>query len=191
MKESDFTTHERGYYITDVELIGGVCEKSIVESIISIFDLETVVDIGCGAGRHTEQLLDAGIQCIGYDGNPLTPELTNGICKVLDFSKPVDIGLFDLVLSLETGEHIPKKYEEIFIDNLCRATEKTIVLSWAFEGMVWPGHVNCQNNDYVISEMAKRKFIFDADSTEYIRSKVTGWLHFKHTLMAFIKEKND
>ena len=179
--------HERGYYITDDERRTGICEKSIVESTVALFNPKTVIDIGCGTGSYTREFIARGVDCMGFDGCPLTPEISGGLCGILDFTYPVDIGKFDVVFSLEVGEHIPKQYEQIFIDNLCNLTNRYIVLSWALEGTIWPGHVNCQNNDYVISEFIKRGFIFDDESTKYIRDHVTGWGHFLSSVMVFVK----
>jgi SAM-dependent methyltransferase len=179
--------HERGYYLDTQEKDGGVCERSIVESVLQLFKIETVVDLGCGAGRYTQQFIDNGIKCEGYDGNPLTPEMTDGLCKVLDITEPLDIGKFDLVFSLEVGEHIPKQFEQIFIDNLCNTTNKYIVVSWANVGLEWPGHVNCQNNYYVIAEFGKRNFKFNQEATSYIRSNIREWYHFNCSLLVFEK----
>ena len=105
-------------------------------------------------------------------------------CDVMDFSQSVNIGKFDLVLSLEVGEHIPVEYEQTFIDNLCRHSQRSILISWAVEGQPGTGHVNCRNNDYIISEMKKRDFIFDEDISQYFRdNSYLPW--FKNTLMYF------
>jgi len=179
------TISDRGFYLDEQEKVGSVCEETIVDSILQLFDISTVVDFGCGAGRYTKQFIDRGVDCSGYDGNPLTPQMTDGVCGILDLTEPVDIGKFDLVFSLEVAEHIPIEYEGVFIDNLCNAAKEIIVLSWAPVGHEWPGHVNCQNNDYGIVKMAIKGFYFDKSSTEYIREGVVQWLHFKDSLMVF------
>jgi SAM-dependent methyltransferase len=176
-----------------------VCDTPVKEALAQMFNVKTAVDIGCGNGEYTKYLIEHGIDCIGYDGSPLTPELTGGLCFIKDFSEPVDIGKFDLVISLEVGEHIPKEYEHIFIDNLCNATNKFIVLSWAIIGQRsfditkfapedYPVdmHVNCQDNYYVISEMRKRNLELNVEMTRYLRSVCTfPW--FKNTILIFEK----
>lgn len=144
----------------------------------------TVVDLGCGNGAYTMALRNAGFMCIGYDGSPLTEELTGGICRILDLSEPVQIGRYDLVLSLEVGEHIPSKYEDVFIKNLDNACRMFIILSWAIEGQPGTGHVNCRNNDYVIGKMRDRGFFYCPESTQELRDSSTlPW--FKNTLLVF------
>jgi len=148
--------------------------------------LKTIIDIGCGNGEYTRIFLKNGFACIGLDGSPLTPELSNNLCKIMDFSESVDIGKFDLVFCLEVGEHIPSEYEQTFIDNICRASKNDIILSWAVEGQGGTGHVNERNNDYVIKEMSIRGFEIDNESTNFLRKQCKiPW--FKGTIMYFKK----
>lgn len=163
-----------------------VFDEELCSAIISTFHVDTAVDIGCGDGRYTFALNADGILCDGYDGNPMTPEITGDRCAVKDFSDPVDIGQYDLVLCLEVGEHIPVKYEQTFLDNICGASQEYICLSWAIEGQDGTGHVNCRNNGYIINEMQRRGFDIDWEHTEYLREKSTlSW--FKNTVMVFEK----
>lgn len=161
-------------------------DVSLCNAIIKLFEgkVKTAIDIGCGNGSYTKQLRDAGIDCIGYDGSPLTSEISNGLCGVMDFSEPVELGEFDLALSLEVGEHIPQQYEKTFIDNVCWLSEKYVILSWGVEGQAGVGHVNCRNNDYIISEMQKRGFIFDAETSKLLREN-SSFPWFKNTVMVF------
>ena len=148
--------HDHGYWLSEEEVKVHMWDKSLNHAVLQAYDVESVVDIGCGDGRYTKYFLEHGMFCVGYDGSPLTPEITGGQCMIRDFSIPVDIGQFDLVLSLEVGEHIPKEYEQVFIDNVCNASKKYICLSWAVVGQGGTGHVKCQNNNDVIGEVEKK-----------------------------------
>lgn len=164
------------------------CDAVLCEALIGLFKdrVKTVVDIGCGNGEYVRKFIEAGIDCIGFDGSPLTPNISGGLCQVRDFSQPTDIGVYDLAYSLEVGEHIPAGYEQIFIDNVVKASNKYIVLSWAVEGQPGLGHINCRNNDYVIGEMQKLNCTYNKEDSEYLRSHSTfPW--FANTVMVFIK----
>ena len=81
--------------------------------------VKSILDLGCGPGDYADKFIKEGFQCDCYDGNPNTLDLSNNLCKVLDLSIPVNLNKkYDCVLSLEVGEHIPKEYESIFIENL-------------------------------------------------------------------------
>lgn len=178
--------HERGYWISEDLVNNYHCFDSPLSEALTEMFRGDIIDIGCGPGEYVKAFLNKGKKCIGFDGSPLTYQITNGICNTMDFSKPVDLGKFDTVISLEVGEHIPKKYEDIFIDNLVRASNKYICLSWAIEGQAGIGHVNCHNNDYVINKMNKRGFLYEKEMSEKLRNVSTlPW--FKDTIMVFIK----
>jgi len=178
--------HEHGFWLSETEVKTHTCDSSLKRALTQMFDVDSVIDIGCGNGEYTQHFLDHGISCIGYDGSPLTPEITEELCSVKDFAVPQDVGQFDLVLSLEVGEHIPQKYERVFLDNICRAARKYVCLSWAIIGQGGTGHVNCRDNWYVIQEMRKREFEFEPVMSQKLRDHSTfSW--FKNTLMCYTK----
>ena len=177
--------NNRGCWTTREEADTHVFDAQLCEAIIATFPVSTAVDIGCGKGDYVRALRDADIPCWGYDGSPLTKEFCE-VCETMDFSVPQDIGEFDLVLSMEVGEHVPVEYEQVFIDNICRASREYVCLSWAIEGQGGTGHVNCRNNGYIINEMYRRGFDVDWEHTEYLREQSTlPW--FKNTIMVFEK----
>src|SRR3990167_2025988 len=125
-------------------------DQSLCLAITSLFvknNIEKVIDIGCGGGHYTNLISQTIWNTIGYDGNYYVNKY-NKNCKHTNFAYEVNLGQFDGVLCLEVGEHIPKKYEQIFIDNIKRCEPKLIVLSWAIPGQGGNGHVNEQTNDY-------------------------------------------
>jgi hypothetical protein len=185
----NFTINQKGYWECENNA-AHVHDSNLCVAITTLFKnegVQSVVDLGCGMGDYAKFFIQNGIVCDAYDGNPNTPTLTNGIGKVLDFSVPFQLETpkYDCVLSLEVGEHIPKEYEQIFIDNLCKHSSKYILLSWAIVGQGGDGHVNCQNNDYVISEMEKRGFVYDEETSSNLRSAVTNAAWFRNTIMLF------
>lgn len=176
--------HDHGYWLSEDDVKVHMWDKSLNHAIMQAYDVSSIVDIGCGDGRYTRFFLDHGIFCVGYDGSPLTPQITQGQCMVRDFSMPVDIGQFDLVLSLEVGEHIPKQYEQTFISNICKASREYLCMSWAVEGQGGTGHVNCQNNIYVINNIEMRGFTFDGVLSANLRNHSTfPWFH--NTILCF------
>ena len=176
--------NERGIWMSEDETGTHLCDKPLSDAIIEMFPVKSVIDIGCGNGQYTKNFLDVGIACEGYDGSPLTPEITGGLCKIRDFTQPVYVGKFDLVLCLEVGEHIPAIYERQFFTNLCFAAKEWICLSWGIMGQGGYGHINCHDNEYVINEMTVRGFAFDLEKSNHLRERSTlPW--FENTTMVF------
>lgn len=181
--------HERGYWLSKAVTDTHDWDRKLAAEIVKVFKelkIKSAVDIGCGNGGYTKYLIESGIPCRGYDGSPLTSEITGGLCDIMDFSVPVNIGKYDFVLSLEVGEHIPAQYEQNFINNLVKTSTRYIVLSWGVVGQGGLGHVNCRNNDYVIAEMEKRGFAYNKLISERLRINSTfPW--FANTVMTFEK----
>jgi cyclopropane fatty-acyl-phospholipid synthase-like methyltransferase len=179
---------ERGYWI-GTDRSEHQCDRTLgyyIYHLAMMSKYKTVLDVGCGDGSYVKLLYDHGIEASGYDGNPNTPTLSDGICGIMDFSEPRNLGKFDMVICLEVGEHVPEEYEEILLDNIANHAEKAVVLSWAIPDQGGFGHVNCRDNKYIISKMKKRGFVIEENFTAVLREhSEKTW--FKRTLMVFEK----
>lgn len=163
-------------------------DKTLSLALINFFKnekIDNVCDFGCGMGNYVKDLKKNNLKAMGFDGNPNTPELTNNECKVLDLSKPIKFDIpFTWVMSLEVGEHLPKQFEDIFINNLHNNNKNGIVLSWAIKGQGGHGHYNEQNNDYIKKKICKLGYINDLEIENKLRESSTlKW--FKNTIMVF------
>lgn len=171
---------------------GHIHDSGVSSGIIDLIkknSISSVVDFGCGMGDYAKKIIEHGVYCEAYDGNPNTSVLTKGIGKVIDLSSSFELERkFDCVVSLEVGEHIPKEYEEVFIKNICIHAEKLIILSWAVVGQAGHGHVNCKSNDEIIKKLENMGFIYDFLSTNYLRNCTNNALWFKNTIMVFFKK---
>ncbi len=163
-------------------------DESLCQALIQFLTDQTdIVDFGCGNADYAKILSQQGKNVDAFDGNPHTPEMTNGFASVLDLSKEFDLKKkYECVISLEVGEHIPKEYEQIYLDNLDRHSSQCIILSWALPGQGGDGHVNEQPNEYIIEEMKKRGYNYSEFSSNAFRKIVNLWW-FKKTIMVFIK----
>lgn len=144
----------------------------------------SVLDMGCGPGWYVNYMRLFKIKADGVDGNPFTPQLSNGVATVADLSKPLQLGVFDWVLSLEVGEHLPAQFEDVFIENLHTHNLKGIVLSWAVPGQGGLGHFNERPNHYIVSQLHKKGYVFDKKASTRLRAcSSLSW--FANTVMVF------
>lgn len=150
-------------------------------------NIKTIVDFGCGTGSYVKFFKNTGFVIDGYDGNPNTVELSNGECSVLDLTTDFELGkTFNCVLSLEVGEHVPKEYEQLYINNLVKYSNEYVIISWGVPGQGGYGHVNCQTNEYIKDEFKKRGYeSMDLIEDAIRRSAEASW--FANTLMVFKK----
>lgn len=120
-----------GFWLTDDE--SGHCfDVPLATELKNFFNsikCNNVLDLGCGPGYYTKYFLNNNIECEGWDGNPNTPIISKGLCKVADLTQINKFDNKDWVLSLEVGEHIPKEHESSFIQNLINHSKKGIILS--------------------------------------------------------------
>lgn len=183
--------HENGYWFGEDTTGEHHFDAPLAERLARFFKEEeatSVLDLGCGPGLYVKLLKERNIECEGYDGNPNTVQITNGLGKVADLTKPLNLGkVYDWVLCLEVGEHIPKKYEQALLDNMHLHNAKGIVLSWALKGQGGFGHFNEQNNDYVKKIMAQKGYVNDQGAEQILRTAAQfPW--FKNTIMVFRKQ---
>ena len=184
---TDFAIHKNGFW-ESIDSSGHVYDEPLCDAIVKVLKNEkaaNIIDLGCGMGNYVKALREQGFECDGFDGNPNTVILTNGMAKVLDFSIPFNLHKkYDWVLSLEVGEHIPQEFEKIFLDNVVNHAKKGIILSWAIPGQKGDGHVNCKSNRYIIQQMKKRGWRYDLPTARDLRKEAAlGW--FKNTIMIF------
>lgn len=150
-------------------------------------NIKTVYDFGCGRGEYLEQLgnLDPTLQLTGFEGHQ-TDGVFNNIVKK-DLSTNLELNEVDMVMSIEVGEHIPKEFEQVFIDNISNHAKSHIFLSWAIVGQSGLGHINCQNNDYIIKQFVDRGWKLEQELSNQIRSSMPSNIWLKNTVMVFTK----
>lgn len=184
--------HENGFWLNATSA-GHIYDSVVANNILKLlykYNIKTLLDLGCGTGEYSKKFLANNIQCEAYDGNPNTVNISEGIGQVLDLTNIIDLNKqYDCVLSLEVGEHIPAKYETIFIDNVCKHSKNLIIISWAVVGQGGDGHVNCRNNDYIIKEIERRFFSYKEEESNYLRRNYSNANWFSNTIMVF--EKSD
>jgi SAM-dependent methyltransferase len=122
-----------------------VASASVVVPLVAkLLDPRTVLDVGCGQGEWLDAF--AAEDCLGFGVDIAAPDGPRFLCH--DLAVPLDLGRrFDLVVSLETGEHLPASDAGTFVDSLVLHGD-TILFSAATEGQEGIGHVNCRPHDY-------------------------------------------
>ncbi|BFZ02619.1 hypothetical protein BsWGS_05658 [Bradybaena similaris] len=155
-------------------------DKGLSTALSHFFAGKVVASFGDGPGAYKKHIdsLQEVTSYTAYDGAPYCETVTGGVVKFLDLTAP-QFGLqaYDWVISLEVGEHIPAKYENIFLDNLSRHAKEGIILSWAVPGQGGLSHVNNKALVDVVAQMNKRGFDINKEAGEPLR-KVSSrdWL---------------
>jgi len=183
-KGNYFDIDENGSFVT--ENPQHCYDKHLNDFLLNFLKNKSVTDFGCGDASYLKNLQSTCTSIKGYDGNPYTEKLTNGLGESLDLSKIQNAQKSDWVISFETGEHIPAIYEDNFVENLCSHCNEGMIISWAYVGQPGEGHINCRNTDYIIDKLYKKKFICDIIMSTYLRDICESWW-FKSNLLIFYK----
>jgi 2-polyprenyl-3-methyl-5-hydroxy-6-metoxy-1,4-benzoquinol methylase len=165
-------------------------DPTLAEQLVRLFNGATVADFGAGWGFYVQELNKAAPNSArGFDGTPNVFFLTGGVVEERNLVGDLnDLPLFDWVLSLEVGEHIPAQFEAKFLDSLAHHAKKGIVLSWAIQNQPGRDHVNCHSNNYIVRQMQRRGFNLHLDLSSWLR-KTSTLLWFKDTIMVFERRR--
>ncbi|KAK9144143.1 hypothetical protein Sjap_004046 [Stephania japonica] len=110
---------------------------------------KTIVDVGCGIGGSSRYLAKKyGAKCVGISLSPIQVQraqeltLAQGLADTVSFQvgdaleQPFPDGQFDLVWSMESGEHMPDKMK--FVSELVRVAApgaNIIIVTWCHRNL--------------------------------------------------------
>lgn len=147
---------------------------AVIPRVLEHYSVGSLADIGCGRGAWLAEWENAGIlDYTGVDGDYV--DVNTLLVKKEHFTKQdltvrFNIGRkFDLVTSLEVGEHIPPEATDTFVDNLCSHSD-AVLFSAATPGQGGTFHVNEQGYDFWRKHFASRGYrLFD-----FLRPSITS-----------------
>lgn len=183
--------NEKGIW-TQEEADSGHLFSNVLARIIAgtLNHKKRTYDVGCGNAAYVRFLEEKGFEdVIGIEGLRLENFKSQNVI-IQDLTLPFELETKGNVICLEVAEHIPAKYEYVFLKNVTSLVGEGgfIFLSWAVEGQEGIGHVNCKSNEYVIEKMGSLGFKYLEDESLNTRILIEEELsYFKNTLMIFIK----
>src|SRR5262245_10189453 len=155
--------YERSFYQT---LAGNATGSSavVVPLILEFVKPSSIVDVGCGTGGWLAEFRKHGIDdVLGIDGpwvDAALLEIPKERFRVADVGQPIqESRRFDLVVSLETGEHLPPEAAKTFVESLTRLGS-VIVFSAAIPFQGGNNHFNEQWPDYWAALFGERGYTF-------------------------------
>jgi hypothetical protein len=141
-------------------------EYDSIEYLKNKFNIESMLDIGCGPGDMKISCDNLGIKYNGLEGDD---NCKKDYIKIIDFSKEKynEDKIYDLGYSTEFLEHVEEKYIENYINAFINC--KYLLITAAPPS--WPGHhhVNCKNHKYWLKVFNKYDFILDPFNTLKVR----------------------
>lgn len=126
--------------------------ERIVPLVLSILDVQSAVDVGCGEGSWLAAFRHRGLDdLLGLDGDYVPKDLLKIPAHAFvhsDLSREIAVSRrFDLAMSLEVAEHLPPARAAGFVADLCKLSDQ-VMFSAAIPFQRGLHHVNCQWPDY-------------------------------------------
>ena len=168
-------------YRLDVPLV-----RALAKLFIAHLGNASVTELGAGIGRYRRALLGLGVrQYTAFDGMPDVDVKSHGAVGYADLSQPCEhIVRSDFGMSLEVAEHIPPQFEATFLDNLDRANERGVIVSWSAFKDTAHGHVNAKSASAAQRTIEARGYVLDRNLTRHLR-KHASFPYLRRTIMLF------
>lgn len=149
--------------------------------------LETVLDVGCGAGAWLSVWKSAGMRVTGLDGDYVDREsllIDAAEFRAADIAGGFSLGeSFDLAQCLEVAEHLPEAGGKALVSSLC-AHADVVLFSAAPPGQGGENHINEQPYHYWRDLFAEQGFqMYDAIRPAVVDNKeVLPWYRYNSFL---------
>jgi SAM-dependent methyltransferase len=168
--------------------------KAVMPYVISLCQPESIADFGCGVGSWLQACRECGIKDVtGIDGDYVKDQLlmipTERFVRA-DLTRPIDLGRrFDLVLSLEVAEHLPREAAPTFVDTLTRHGP-VILFSAAIPSQGGVHHVNEQWAQYWSSLFGDHGYVcVDCLRDVFWDAREIKWW-YRQNMFLFVSEKS-
>lgn len=138
----------------------------VIPVLQRLVPFKTVCDVGCGAGSWLQAFAEHGItDYLGLDGDYVdraSLAISAEQFHATDLSRPFILERkFDLAVSLEVAEHLPRSRAESFVADLTKVAP-LVLFSAAIPHQGGTGHVNEQWQPYWVELFGRHGFqVFD------------------------------
>ena len=168
--------------------------KEIVPYITKLTNPKSVLDVGCGIGTWLSVFKNQGVKNImGVDGHWVDKNylmIPSKDFMHLDLKKPIKLTQkFDLVVSLEVAEHLPKLTAEQFIKSITSLGD-VVLFSAAIPYQGGTDHINEQWQDYWAQLFELNGFVtIDCIRKRFWRNSKVAFFYAQNMLLYVRKSK--
>lgn len=161
---TDDSVHYQASFFEDHAAGSARSASVVVPLILKLFDVKSVVDVGCGTGTWLREFERHGLDICGIDGDyvprnqlAIAPERFEAQdLKSLKINRR-----YDLACCLEVGEHLPESNADALVSALVKAAP-VVIFSAAIKQQHGENHINEQWQSYWARKFRSNGyFIFD------------------------------
>lgn len=165
--------------------------QEVLSFLVKTFAPKSLLDVGCGIGNWGMVAKELGIPHIkGIDFSEIVAnelKIDPQEFEKVDLRKPFKLNEeFDLVISLEVGEHLPIESAEDFVHSICQHGD-IVLFSAAIPGQGGFRHINEQWPDYWALFFHKQGFqTYDVLRNKFWNNtQIKPW--YKQNMLLFAK----
>lgn len=191
-------THDEIYdarYYDYIDDLAARAAPIMATGLLEQFSPRTLVDVGCGTGAFLAELQRRGVTVHGLEhaSAGIARTRAKGVSVApVDLRSPARPSLpwprADLVTSFEVAEHLPAELAERYVDVLTSLGDR-VIMTAAIPGQGGLNHINEQPNEYWISKLQTRGFVYDGATSNHLRSRwregLKDQLWYAENLMVF------
>lgn len=166
--------------------------KYFLEIVKFPFEINSILDIGCGKGAWLSQWRDKYTQDIfGLDGDYVD---TNSLLipkeqfKAADLREPIQLNRkFSLVECLEVAEHLDSVFADTFVQNIIKHGD-IVLFSAAQKGQGGEFHVNEQPINYWVEKFAAQNYVCFDWIRPQIKQETNIEPWYRYNMVLFIQQ---
>jgi SAM-dependent methyltransferase len=142
--------------------------ERIAEYFADQYGSARVLDIGCGPGIYVTAMRAKSLDAYGIDQDDRMPKGLYfekwDVTNIIPYHRLGDV--FQLVLSLEVGEHIEEDLSDDYLLCIQSTGANVVYFSAARPLQGGHGHINCQPKSYWVKKFHRRGYWLDPDETD-------------------------
>lgn len=165
-----------------LKLYGHNFNSGVSEFIIKELKPTSILEFGCGVGWYCKYMSDNGVEIVhGIEPEKMDESnFVNDGCEQFCFNvteqeEPEGIlSQYDMVLSLEVMEHVPRKFHDRAFDFLASKKPRIVVFGAARVNQGGHGHVAERPEEEWIQEWVKRGYTKNQELTDKARKSCSA-----------------
>jgi hypothetical protein len=144
-------------------------DDGILDFIKWEYEINSLIDIGCGPGGMSKVCKSKDIDWFGIDGDFTVIPKNNSLVHDFSEGSPSIDRRFDAAWSVEFLEHVDEEYVDNFM-KVFQLADKMIIATAAPPGTPGHHHVNCQPLDYWIDVFDNYGYEYSEEVTKKLKS---------------------